>query len=434
MENNHVQVSKGFRILLGALAPYVINGMKNEYADKWWEEGVINMLRDNQRYDLPSSGNESVLISSLDIQRCLILFDVHWQNIFRKKLSVDHRNWEKELILTRNKLSHLGSDDFSDDDTWRALDTMFRFAEQIDPASADEIRDLLRGSRYGSVDGSTTVKEVPARPSSGAGKSSGILNTISTVGLPSWRKVIAPHHDVAQGMYNNAEFSADLSQVARGEALFEYQDPVEFFARTFMTDGMRGLLEQALRRVCGKGGEPVIQLKTAFGGGKTHSMLALYHLMRGRASADKIPNVKEMLGRVGIPVLPKVNVAVLVGTALNPSKSSRPNNMPGITINTIWGDMAAQIAASAGDPSLYDYVKESDKKGVSPGSEALKNLFDAAGPCLVLADELSNYARKLYGAKDLPAGTFENFIVFIQELTEAMRASKNSLIVASIHE
>jgi predicted AAA+ superfamily ATPase len=71
--------------------------------------------------------------------------------------------------------------------------------------------------------------------------------------------------------------------------------------------------------------------------------------------------------------------------------------MPGITINTLWGEMAAQLAESAGDMSLYDYVKESDKKGVSPGSEALKNLFDAAAPCLVLMDELVAYAKKLYG-------------------------------------
>ena len=197
---------------------------------------------------------------------------------------------------------------------------------------------------------------------------------------------------------------------------------------------MTGLLEQALRRVCGLDGEPVIQLKTAFGGGKTHSMLALYHMMRGRVSIDKIPNVKPVLERAGVNTLPKANVAVLVGTALDPTKSKRPSYMPGITINTLWGEMAAQLAESAGNPALYDLVKESDKKGVSPGSETLKNLFDAAAPCLILMDELVAYAKKIYGASGLPAGTFDNFISFIQEVTEAARASKNSLVVASIPE
>jgi predicted AAA+ superfamily ATPase len=177
--------------------------------------------------------------------------------------------------------------------------------------------------------------------------------------------MMEPHPDVAQGKYKNAEFTANLVQVARGEGAYEYRDPVEFFARAFVTEGMIGLLEQALRRVCGKDGEPVIQLKTAFGGGKTHSMLALYHLLRGTSSIEKIPNIKPVLQRAGFSSLPRANVAVLVDTALDPAKSRRPATLPGVTINTLWGEMAAQIAESVGKPELYDIVKEADKK-VSP--------------------------------------------------------------------
>ena len=68
---------------------------------------------------------------------------------------------------------------------------------------------------------------------------------------------------------------------------------------------------------------------------------------------------------------------------MDPSRSKRPANLPGVTINTVWGEMAAQLAISAGKPELYDFVKEADKKGVSPGSLALKNLFDACSPCLI---------------------------------------------------
>jgi predicted AAA+ superfamily ATPase len=287
--------------------------------------------------------------------------------------------------------------------------------------------------RYGSADGSTSV--TATTPAAAAKpRNTGILNTTPTGGLPGWREVIEPHPDVAQGRYKNAEFAADLAQVARGEGAYEYRDPVEFFARTYVTEGMTGLLEQALRRVSGKDGEPVIQLKTAFGGGKTHSMLALYHMMGGRVSLEKIPNVKPVLQQAGIAALPKAHVAVLVGTAIDPSKSRRPNTLPGVTVNTLWGEMAAQLAESAGRPKLYDHVKEADKKGVSPGSEALKNLFDDCAPCVILMDELVAYAKKLYGVTGLPAGTFDNLISFIQEVTEAARASKNSLVVASIPE
>jgi hypothetical protein len=258
----------------------------------------LNTLYDDQKRDLPDSGDDIKLINSLDVQRCLILFDLHWQQIFRKKLSVDHRTWAKELVGIRNRLAHIGGDDFSEDNTWRALDTMSRICEQLDSEKTEEIRALLRTVRYGSENGSTAVTSATSAPEKP--KTIGTLNAVSLAGLPGWRDVIEPHPDVAQGRYKNAEFAADLAQVARGEGAFEYRDPVEFFARTFITEGMAGLLEQSLKRVCGKDGEPVIQLKTAFGGGKTHSMLALYHLMRGQVSVDKIPGVKPVLQRAGV--------------------------------------------------------------------------------------------------------------------------------------
>ena len=435
MGNNHTLVSRGFRILLGTLAPYIARELGNSMGSDWWQKAVMDILYEDQKRDLPLTGEWGELVDSLDVQRSLLLFDLHWNNVFRKKLSIDHRTWAKELVGVRNKLAHLGGEDFTADDTWRALDTMSRLVEQLDPESAEEIREILRASRYGSVNGSTTVKAASVPPPvTVKQKDIGILNTTPFRGLPGWRDIIEPHPDVAQGRYKNAEFAADLAQVARGEGSYEYRDPVEFFARTYVTEGMMGLLEQSLRRICDKDGEPVIQLKTAFGGGKTHSMLALYHMMRGAVSADKIPVIKPIMEKAGISTLPKANVAVLVGTALNPTRSKRPGNMPGITINTLWGEMAAQLALSAGDLSLYDYVKEADKKGVSPGSEALKNLFDAAAPCLILMDELVAYAKKIYGASGLPAGSFDNFITFVQEITEAVRASKNSLVVAAIPE
>jgi hypothetical protein len=402
--------------------------LSSSFGDKWWDIAIIGKLYDDQKRNLPLSGDWTKLVDSLDIAICLLIFDLHWQQVFGKKLAIDHRTWAKELVGVRNKVAHIGSEDFKEDYTWRALDTMSRLSEQIAPDCAEEIRGILRTLLHGSSDKATNGTAVKQN------KDAGILHSTPTSGLPSWRDVITPHPDVAKGRYKNAEFAADLAQVARGEGVFEYSDPVEFFNRTFVTEGMTGLLEQSLRRVCGKDGEPVIQLKTAFGGGKTHSMLALYHMLRGRVSVDKIPNIKPVLERAEVSSLPKANVAVIVGTALDPNKWKRPNHMPRITIHTIWGEIAAQLAESKGDMTIYDIVKEADKNGVSPGSEALKNLFDACAPCLVLMDELVAYARKLEGKDNLPAGTLDNFLTFIQEISEAARASKNSLVVASIPE
>ena len=119
MESNHPHVSQGFRILLGVLAPYVARELGNEFGNEWWNAAVLDTLYDDQKRGLPSSGDWARLVDSLDIARCLLLFDLHWQRVFRKKLSIDHRTWAKELVGVRNKLAHLGGEDFSDDDTWR---------------------------------------------------------------------------------------------------------------------------------------------------------------------------------------------------------------------------------------------------------------------------------------------------------------------------
>ena len=434
---NHAIVGQAFSILREQLAPYVVQKIMQipDYKgnDLWWTEGIMSMLSDRERSDLYYGDDFAQRVDSLDVAACLNLIDRHWGNLFKYILPNAARSWAKEAKDFRNQWAHIGGTDFTQRETERALDTISLLAGEIDSQAQEEIQKLLRTVRYGSEEGSmaSTSNNVEATARK---KSLGVMQSTPMSGLPCWRDVIEPHPDVAQGRYKNAEFAADLAQVARGEGAYEYRDPIEFFSRTYVTEGMKGLLVQALRRVGGKDGEPVIQLKTAFGGGKTHSMLALYHLLRGRASLSKLPNLRPALEEAEMDKLPICRVAVLVGTALDPSKSKRLPNFPGITINTLWGEMAAQLAMDAGNPKLYDLVKEADKKGVSPGSETIKNLFDACGPCVVLVDELVAYAKKLWKVDGLPAGSFDNMISFIQEITEAARASQNSLVVASIPE
>ena len=433
--SNHDLLTKGFDRLLEVLAPYVIGELIRTYKEDFWQKGVMERLYDDQKRDLPASGKPSDLAKTLDIAKCLLLIEINWREVFGKKLPRDCKNYVIELKGKRNDWAHKGIEDVSDSNAFRALDTMSRLAEQIDQDAAAYINALLRQVRYGNAAGSVAVtSNADAGVEAPVPHKRALKQTKAVGGLPSWREVMEPHMDVAEGRYKNAEFAADLAQVARGAGEFEYRDPVEFFNRTYVTEGMKGLLVQSLRRVAGLDGEPVIQLKTAFGGGKTHSMLALYHMMRNGSRVGQIPSLAPVLETAGVSEIPKVHVAVLVGTAINPAKAMRPATMPGIMVNTLWGHMAYQLAESAGKPELYDYVKDADRKGVSPGSAALTELFDDCGCCLVLMDELVAYAKKLYGAEKLPAGTLDNFITFIQELTEAARASKCSLVVASIPE
>src|SRR5439155_22711781 len=104
--------------------------------------------------------------------------------------------------------------------------------------------------------------------------------------LKPLRDVVTPHADVASGRYLQAEFAADLWQVYLGEGSDEYRKPREFFGRTYLTESLKRLLVGGVRRVSGAGGDPVVQLQTNFGGGKTHPMLPLYHLTSGAAVSE----------------------------------------------------------------------------------------------------------------------------------------------------
>ena len=436
--SNHEIIGQALAAMREPLSGYILQQLLSipEYKvnDAWWHDGVLANIRDERDYNrLAAQLDYAARQDALDISICLNLMIGHWPNLFKYRLPNSARSWISEIRDVRNAWAHFNGTDFTDKEAARALDTMGLLMGEIDGEAQEELHKLYRTVAYGSEQGSmaSSSNNVDA----GAGKKSlGVMKTTPVAGLPSWRNVIEPHPDVAHGRYKNAEFAADLAQVARGEGAYEYRDPVEFFSRTYVTEGMKGLLVQALRRVNGLDGEPVIQLKTAFGGGKTHSMLALYHLLRGRAPSKKITSIKSVLEAAEVNQPPVCRVAVLVGTALDPAKSKRLANFPGITINTLWGEMAAQLALDAGNPKLYDFVKEADKKGVSPGSETIKNLFDACGPCVVLIDELVAYAKKLWKVDGLPAGSFDNLISFVQEITEAARASQNSLVVASIPE
>jgi predicted AAA+ superfamily ATPase len=243
--------------------------------------------------------------------------------------------------------------------------------------------------------------------------------------IKPWREVAHPHKDVLEGTFKQSEFAADISAVHAGTAEPEYQDAEKFFARTFITEGMRLLLQSVAERLCGRGGDPVIQLQTAFGGGKTHTLLAVYHLAGRRCPTEKLAGVPPILDAAGITTLPAARVAVIDGIRYSPSL---PRTHAGLTVNTLWGDLAVQLLGAEG----FALLAEADAAGTSPGKEVLTTLLQRAAPCVVLLDELVAYVRQLEPGKSYPGGTFDSNITFIQALTEAMKGVPNAMLLASL--
>ncbi|MDD2610199.1 MAG: DUF499 domain-containing protein [Giesbergeria sp.] len=245
--------------------------------------------------------------------------------------------------------------------------------------------------------------------------------------IKPWREVAHPHKDVLQGTFKQSEFAADISQVHTGTAPEEYQDAEKFFARTFITEGMRLLLQSVAERLSGRGGDPVIQLQTAFGGGKTHTLLTVYHLASRQCPTEKLAGIPPILDAAGIASLPQARVAVVDGIKFSPSLA---RSHAGITVNTLWGDLAVQLLGAEG----YALLADADQAGTSPGKDVLTTLLERAAPCVVLLDELVAYVRQLEPGKSYPGGTFDSNITFIQALTEAMKGVPNAILLASLPE
>lgn len=245
--------------------------------------------------------------------------------------------------------------------------------------------------------------------------------------LKPWTEVARPHRDVLEGTFKQSEFAADITQVATGTAPEEYQDAEKFFARTYITEGMRLLLISVARRLAGNGGDPVIQLQTSFGGGKTHTMLAVLHLAARKVSSDKLRGIPPILDEAGIVELPHARVAVIDGINLSPAQASQYGPQK---VNTLWGELAWQLLGEEG----YAMVADSDNAGASPGKEVLRQLLEKAAPCVVLIDELLAFIRQFELGRSYPAGTYDSNISFIQALTEAMKAVPNAILLASLPE
>src|SRR5262249_47181591 len=205
--------------------------------------------------------------------------------------------------------------------------------------------------------------------------------------MKPWREVAVPHQDVLQGTFQQSEFAADITAVSTGKASREYQDAVAFFDRTFITEGMALLLTQVAQRLSGRGGEPVIQLQTAFGGGKTHTLLAVLHLATRTVLLVDLPGIPTLVERAGLVDVPQARVAVLDGTARAPGQPWKHGRLE---VRTLWGELAWQLGRSDG----FALVKEADANGTSPGKAVLADLLAIYAPCVVLLDELVAYIRQ----------------------------------------
>lgn len=230
--------------------------------------------------------------------------------------------------------------------------------------------------------------------------------------LPAWWQVVTPHEDIRKGTLSEKVFAADLGDVLIGDAPEEYRDPRLFFGKTYLTQGLKSLVRNVVMRLTTGQGDPIIQLQTPFGGGKTHALLSLYHLVRTPEQISHLDQIRELVPDMNR--LSGMKVAAFVGTVADPIKGKTP-----------WGTIAEQLGC-------YEIVKEHDERRIAPGKERLKEILQKSGPALILMDELLEYVVKANRFEKTERITHGQTLAFMQELSEVVATSDKSVLVVTL--
>ncbi len=241
--------------------------------------------------------------------------------------------------------------------------------------------------------------------------------------LKPWYQVVTPREDLRENRPLDAsEFAVHLDHIRDGRAHADYLEPARFFERTYITKSLLDLSSQVVRRLSGQKVETsaVFNMATQFGGGKTHSLTALYHLANGGEKAAAWKGVESILSRAQVAKVPKGDVAVFVGTEFDVIDGRGEPGEP--RRRTPWGEVAWQL----GGEKSFDVVAKHDADGISPAGDVIRKMLPK-GPVLILMDELLNYvsrARKI--------GLGDQFYNFLHNLSEEIRARDNAVLCVSI--
>lgn len=240
--------------------------------------------------------------------------------------------------------------------------------------------------------------------------------------LKPWLEVVSLHPDVVSESFSEDVFALDLGPLADGlpNVPAVYRDPEHFFRASYLTKGLRSILQDVLSRLTGGEGNRVLKLLTPFGGGKSHSLAAIYHACKCRPALNAIPEGKVL------PDCPKSRVAVFDGQFFD---ATNGKEIPGqnFRTRTMWG----WIAWSLGQQEGYEIVRHQDENRVAPGADEILALLKN-GPNLILLDEVLNYLISAGGIRVEQTTLRDETMTFLQRLTVAVSNTVNTALVFSL--
>lgn len=243
--------------------------------------------------------------------------------------------------------------------------------------------------------------------------------------LVPWFNNVYPHSDIRMGILDESVFAANINDVVNGTGPDVYVIPATFFSKTFITAGLRDIAKRVVDALNGEESENrVISLQTGFGGGKTHTLISLYHIAKAGKSIRQFSNA--ILPEDKEPIFDHANIAVFTNNTCDVVTGHQVEN--DLTIYTIWGEIAYQL----GGRQAYKEVAENDRKRIAPSSAIIKPILEKAAPSLILIDELADYCVKASAQRVGDSSLFEQTNSFMQTLTEVVAAVPRTVLIATL--
>jgi hypothetical protein len=405
----HDNLFKAFGLFLEAYRFYVVEILQKEAGDKWpawFVEALYPVQRDAWNQGLKSGSTPDTLIDYPYLKS----FALKYKDLLKADFGKDINKLATRLETiydTRNKLAHF--QEISEDEFAETFIQMKSIARSIKMDELSEELDTLQN-------GNAQKAEPVTKPS-----------TKKSNGLHPWFLTVTPHLDIRQGRLDESVFAANLAEVALGNGREIYNNPVVFFSKTYFTAGLKNVAKTVINGLNGNedAENRVISLQTGFGGGKTHTLISLYHICKWGKKATQSEDTKELLLYTGEPNFDAANIAVFTNTTTDAANGRVTKD--GITIQTIWGELAYQLGGAA----AYEIVRKNDEQLIAPAG-LFKKVLELTKPSLILIDELADYCVKASARKAGNSSLADQTISFMQELTEAVAGTNNCVAVITL--
>ena len=427
VQSNYGAMAQGLKLYTDGIRRLIKQRLVAAFPNNWWEQGVLAAFdrHGHQHRNLLSNAAKDPDRDKIDL-----LDPGHFEKVITRHFSsvfgeVFHdykktQSWLLQAEVTRNTdTAHSRSGDMLADDVAYGLYAMLQMLRVAELPEAEDVDAIYRGV-LGMPQDSTEAAispELSASPRE---------TTLARQGdLPYWWQVCTPR----QGFRNPANideslFAATLGGVFAGAARDEFLDPVHFLSHTHFTENLTRMVRDTVSRLGGGDGPSVTEIQTPFGGGKTHALLTLYHLIDSPGRAITISGVRDALGDLQIPQ--KSRVLVFDGYEAGAEPIMKED---GASVSTLWGELTHQV----GTGIYARLMMDSDGRGQAPGNAVFRQVLVEAAPCLILLDELVSYLVKLkFSSIKRTQNLYRQTVQFLQDTLQLVGNTPGVCVLLSL--